>query len=359
MSNSAFSKVNIPVPVTVANGGTGATTFTDGGVLIGNGTGAIQVTSAGTSGQVLTSNGAGVDPTFQDAAGGGTINSIQDFRLTLQSGTPVMTTDQTAKTTLYLTPYKGNSIALYNGSSWDLVTSAEVSLSLSGYTSSSNYDIWAYNNSGTLTLESTIWTNSTTRATALAYQNGVLVKSGTTTRRYIGTIRTTGTTGQCEFAFGTRAASGTQAARLNVWNYYNRVNVSARVSDSTSSWSYTTGTWRSANNDTGNRVSFICGVSEDCFSSEYKCVSISRTTGNIVSLDLDGTSVAEGSSGYTGTSDTTWPILATSNARLQTIAPVGFHYIQAVESGNYAASSQFYGDDGSTIRSGLFFKFLM
>lgn len=53
------------VTVTVAQGGTGATTFTDGGVIIGNSTGALQVTTAGTSGQVLTSNGAGVDPTFQ------------------------------------------------------------------------------------------------------------------------------------------------------------------------------------------------------------------------------------------------------------------------------------------------------
>jgi len=52
----------------VADGGTGASTFTDAGVLLGNGTGAIQVTTAGTAGQVLTSNGAGVDPTFQAVA---------------------------------------------------------------------------------------------------------------------------------------------------------------------------------------------------------------------------------------------------------------------------------------------------
>ena len=37
----------------VANGGTGATTLTDNGVLIGNGTGAVDVTTAGTTGQVL------------------------------------------------------------------------------------------------------------------------------------------------------------------------------------------------------------------------------------------------------------------------------------------------------------------
>jgi hypothetical protein len=53
--------------VAVTAGGTGAATFTDGGVIIGNGTGALQATTAGTAGQVLTSNGSGVDPTFQNS----------------------------------------------------------------------------------------------------------------------------------------------------------------------------------------------------------------------------------------------------------------------------------------------------
>jgi len=55
----------------VTNGGTGAATLADHGVLLGSGTGAVSVTGAGTSGQVLTSNGASSDPTFQDAGGGG------------------------------------------------------------------------------------------------------------------------------------------------------------------------------------------------------------------------------------------------------------------------------------------------
>lgn len=59
--------------VAVADGGTGVSTLGDAGVLIGNGTAAVQVTGAGTSGQVLTSNGAGVDPTFQAAAAGATV----------------------------------------------------------------------------------------------------------------------------------------------------------------------------------------------------------------------------------------------------------------------------------------------
>jgi len=55
----------------VGNGGTGVSSLTDHGVLLGSGSGAVSVTGAGTSGQVLTSNGASSDPTFQDAAAGG------------------------------------------------------------------------------------------------------------------------------------------------------------------------------------------------------------------------------------------------------------------------------------------------
>ena len=73
MANSSFTKSSINTPVAVADGGTGAATFTDAGVLIGNSTGAVQVTNAATSGQVLTTNGAGLDPTIQAAGGRATI----------------------------------------------------------------------------------------------------------------------------------------------------------------------------------------------------------------------------------------------------------------------------------------------
>lgn len=60
--------------LTVANGGTGTNTFTSNGLLYGNGTGAIQATSAGTGGQVLLANGSGV-PTFTSLSGDVTVNS--------------------------------------------------------------------------------------------------------------------------------------------------------------------------------------------------------------------------------------------------------------------------------------------
>lgn len=55
--------------VTVPQGGTGAISFTDGGVIVGNAAGVLQATSAGTEDYVLTSNGAGNDPSFKVAGG--------------------------------------------------------------------------------------------------------------------------------------------------------------------------------------------------------------------------------------------------------------------------------------------------
>lgn len=67
----------------VANGGTGKTSVTAYGVLLGGttSTGAFQSAAVGTSGQVLTSNGAGAAPTMQDASGvtGGTASKLALF----------------------------------------------------------------------------------------------------------------------------------------------------------------------------------------------------------------------------------------------------------------------------------------
>ena len=60
----------------VAEGGTGAGTFTIHGVLIGQTTAAFHVTAAGTAGQCLTSNGASSDPTYQTCGVGAGVSSI-------------------------------------------------------------------------------------------------------------------------------------------------------------------------------------------------------------------------------------------------------------------------------------------
>lgn len=51
------ASLTLGTPLTVANGGTGAGSFTANNVLLGNGTSAFQVVAPGSSGNVLTSNG--------------------------------------------------------------------------------------------------------------------------------------------------------------------------------------------------------------------------------------------------------------------------------------------------------------
>lgn len=60
--------------LSVARGGTGASSFTANGIVYGNGTGALQVTAAGTSGQMLVANATGV-PTFVSLSGDATVSN--------------------------------------------------------------------------------------------------------------------------------------------------------------------------------------------------------------------------------------------------------------------------------------------
>jgi len=65
------SNASIAGTLTVAGaGGFFPSVYTAHGVLLGEGNACISVTTAGTSGQVLTSNGPSADPTFQDSDGG-------------------------------------------------------------------------------------------------------------------------------------------------------------------------------------------------------------------------------------------------------------------------------------------------
>jgi hypothetical protein len=175
-------------------------------------------------------------------------------RLTLESGVPVSTTDQTAKTTIYFTPYNGNCIGLYDGTSWKLHTFTERSLALGTLTSGLNYDVFIYDNAGTLTLELTAWTNDTTRATALTTQDGVYVKTGATTRRYLGTLRTTSTT-TTEDSGGSTSTSG----KRFLWNLYNQVDRRVQSKEG-GSHTYSTATWRQYGADAAMDCEFIQGL---------------------------------------------------------------------------------------------------
>jgi hypothetical protein len=179
-------------------------------------------------------------------------NIFSSGRLTVSSGVPVPTTD-ISTSTLYYTPYNGNMISLYDGTSWAAHTFTERTLALGTMVSGKNYDVFIYNNSGTLTLELAVWSTDTARLTALALTDGVYLKTGALTRRYLGTFRATSTT--------------TTADSLNnrlVWNANNQVERAVKMDTFTyygyTGHTYTTAAWRAWNNDSGLIIGYVVGL---------------------------------------------------------------------------------------------------
>lgn len=196
---------------------------------------------------VITGSGGG--------GGGGSAGPqhlVCEGRLTLTAGQPVGTADIMAATSVYYTPHVGNRIALYDGSAWQSISFPETSIAVPA-TTHTIYDVFAYLSSGSLALELTSWTNDTTRAGALVRQHGVLVRSGNATRRYLGSFRTTATSGRTEDS----------AARRYLYNYYHRVRRPLQRAETAASWTYSTAAYRQANNNSANQLDFLQGVEED------------------------------------------------------------------------------------------------
>ena len=266
--------------------------------------------------------------------------SLAEGRLTLTSGTPVTTADVSAAATAYYTPYIGNGISLYDGSTaWAKYTFTEITISLVGLTASKPYDIFAYNSSGTVTIETLVWTSATARATALAYQNGVLVKSGATTRRYLGTIYINSTGGQTD---------DTVLKRF-VWNYYNRVPRFLRVTDLTDSWTYTTATWRQANAASANKCEVLIGVAEVLLDLRLN-MSADNTSGDnnvsaYINIAEDSiTAPTQGMGGHVQVANFNDTLLG---SWLMKYPVIGYHYYAWLEWSTAAGTTTWRSDNGN------------
>lgn len=267
-------------------------------------------------------------------------------RLTLESGVPVSITDQTAKTNVYYTPYTSNLISLYDGTRWRPYTFSQITISVPA-TTGTNYDVFVYDSSG-VTAEAVAWTNDTTRATALATQDGRLVKTGATGRRYVGTFRTTGVSGQTE---------DSMAARL-MWNYHNRIPRKLAKTETTNSWTYATQTWRSANNSTANRVQVVVGVAEIQIDLSVAITANANVTGYYalpgIAEDATNTNdVTTTDMGHTFINALASTEVGGVYTRLLKYPALGYHYYQWTEIVQTGATGTFYSQAGLLRQSGI------
>lgn len=255
---------------------------------------ALKGSTSGTA--TITTGAAAGTPTLTLPTTTGTlalVSAIQQLRLYATTGVPVPVSDTTTVSTIYVGPFNGNTITLLDGSD-NLVNHslAEISLALSGLTSGKPYDVFLYNNAGTLTIElSAAWTNDTTRSDAVVLVKGLWVKSSDHTRLHVGTIYTISTT-----------ATRDTAAFRYVWNRYNQQPAAMQITDATSTWNYTTATMRQANGSTANQLDYVTGDAGTVISAALAGM-VSNTGGFSIKfgIGVDSTTVNSGFGGQTPT----------------------------------------------------------
>jgi hypothetical protein len=297
----------------------------------------------GTTATVLHGNAAG-NPSW--AAVTNTV--APPGRLTLTSGTPITTADVTAATNIYYLPYLGNLIQLWDGSAWTLYTFAELTLAIGTLTSGKPYDVFVFQSSGTATLEvGPVWTNDTTRATAVTLQDGRYCKSGDKTRLYLGTFYTTSTT-----------TTEDSAAKRYLFNNYNRAPRFMRAAlETADSWAYSTATYRQANANTANQLNYVDGSGDIRVDVNVRAmISSSGATqrGAAAGIGVDSTSV---NSAFVYGTNVTSALVIYLTANYVGHPGLGRRFLVWLEKGAGTADVQsWFGDagDATTYQSGIF-----
>lgn len=346
------------VPVEVTSDGAVKIAIVSGSAIASTSVGGTGTGTAPTAGQILVGQTGGVyapktmsgDGTLS-AAGALTLtlNNLFGGRLTLTTGTPVTTSDVTSATTLYYTPYLHTRVPVYASSAWSLRTFAEISLALGSVTSGLPYDIFLYDSSGTLTLEKLAWTNTTTRATALARQDGVWTKSGDPTRVYLGTIYTTSTT-----------TTEDSLQNRYVWNMYNRLSRPLRKHSASASWTNNSATFAQADvvavGAGVNQVNVCVGLAESMIDLRLVGVASHTAAGSalVIALGEDWTSGSPTSEvAYVYANIPANNTIIGNRCDLTKTVAIGRHSYVWIERNTSGATGTFYGVSSDVLRAGI------
>ncbi len=295
-----------------------------------SGSGALPIASGGTAGTTAaaarTALGAAAQTDVDDLATDiATINTtLQNIvtnpqgYLTPTSGTPVITSDVTAGTSVYYTPFIGNLVPIYDGTQFNVLQFAELTLTLnSNHVANGIYDCFIISDGGTVRIVTgPVWNTVTAGAgargtgagtTELVRTNGLYTNAYTMTARngattypvnahagtYVGSILIDGSAGQisCKRSFG-------QSRIWGIWNSYNRKTVTILAGDATASWSYTTATIRASNGSSANSITTLSGLAEEymsiTFAQKIRASTNATTQGLDIGIGFNSTTVMSG-----------------------------------------------------------------
>lgn len=314
-----------------------------------------------------TGNAAAAVWTAVNAAAAATPLAAQG-RLTLTSNTPYLTTGVTAGTAVYYTPAVGNLVPIYGGSSFSPYEFSQLTLTLSSsHLANSIYDVFIFLDGSDVRIGTgPAWSSATAgscdrgtgagsteltrvlgfdvNANAITLRNGSTTYSVAANRAFwVGTIFMDSSNGQvtCHTAYG-------QSRKWGVWNTFNQREINLKAGDSTSSWSYSTATWRASNNASANKVTPLVGKAEQFydvnFCQKWSIASAANGIGG-VAIGQNSTSAVTGF----GPDNANFNISGGANfsggvllsARLLAAASLGITNFQSLEYG--LSSGTFYG----------------
>jgi hypothetical protein len=282
-------------------------------------------------------------------------------RLTLQTGTPVMTATQSAKTTIFYTAYNGDLCPIYDGTNVvpTAITGGEISVLTTdatkspaalGVTKVNDWFVW--NDAGTIRIgHGPDWTNDTTRSagTALVMVKGILLNSVSITNgpaasrgTYVGTTRSNASS-QLDWIYGTVGAAS-QLGFFYVWNAYNRIPITSSVGDSTSSWTYNSSTWREVRASGANQIGVVAGLSEDALNARY-CGDFSATSGafGAIGIGINSSSIASSATSSGAPAGSPIPFIVEWGG----VPAIGVTTVFMLEATSGGTGGTFYGSGGA------------
>lgn len=230
-----------------------------------------------------------------------TMTQLRDFleivsppqgRLTVASGTPVPTSNDTGNTTIYYTPYVGRRVPLYDGTRFVMTdVGGELSHLLSdtgdspaAAAAASVYDVYGWLKNGSPVISrGRAWESTTDRDTGNAitriegiYLNSTTIANGPAAQRgtWLGTIETDASSAEVTDSLTHR----------HLWNAYNQERRALRVVLDFSSGAYSTQTWREMNGSTANRIRFVSGGTAHI--AAYGFVGVANSTASARSVRM-------------------------------------------------------------------------
>lgn len=303
-------------------------------------------------------------------------------RLTLTSGAAIQTANAVAATTVYFTPYRGNSVPIWGSSAFVIRAFSELSLALSSNSGHTGYhqagkimDLGVFDDAGTLRLGTGVawsgdnligtgagsaerellngfWVNKNSMVCRFGSASGNTVTVPARGFTIVGSVMFTAN-GQTEFTLAPAGAAGGTPAKLMLSNIYNQVNMVAVENDTTVSYTKTTTTLEAFGVSTNNRIDFLNALADMTIGAEVTSTLITAVASATpyVAIGLDSTSVQSGVRALLSTTDTLTNVSVT--ASYYGVPSIGKHSVYALQGMLTTPQGNFSGSNFYALRASL------